>query len=76
MSDQTISIELSQAREKLDLLREWAARGSREFRIERVGDFPRAALVAYQEAVVAELEAKCKPGPARKKRATVDEEVV
>jgi hypothetical protein len=32
--------------------------------------------VAYQEAVVAELEAKCKPGPARKRRAAVDEEVV
>jgi hypothetical protein len=73
MSDQTTSIELSQAREKLALLREWAARGSQEFRIERIGDFPRAALVAYQEGVVAELEAKLKP--TRKKRAA-DEEVV
>jgi hypothetical protein len=73
MSDQTTSIELSQALEKLVLLREWAARGSQEFRIERVGDFPRAALVAYQEGVVAELEARLKS--TRKRRATSEEVV-
>jgi hypothetical protein len=74
MSNRMTSLALSEALEKLNLLREWASRGSGEFRIERVGDFPRTALVAYQEAIVADLEAQAKT--ARKKRATVDEDPI
>lgn len=72
MSDPKTSPELSIAEEKLDRVREWAQRGSQEFHIERLGMFPRAAIVAYQEGLVAGLKGKGKRRKADEAKADED----
>lgn len=47
--------DLAEEEDRLARLITWADRGG-DFRIERIGDFPRSALVHYQRAVVAKLK--------------------